>query len=225
MEYIPQCAAGVLSVRKCAKKIGIAPYSVSRLKKRYLKYGTAVFIHGNTGRAPKNKQFDSAKIAADYENFRGSNFAAFRDDCADYLHYEKVPSYSTIYNALSGAGIVSPEARIPVREKKKHLPRKERPNEGDLIQIDASLHDWFMNGHKITLHGAIDDATHKVVALYFCENECLLGYYQLLFQIFVRTGGRLPCAIYSDRSQCFFTTRGATLEEQLAKHTAVTRPT
>ena len=73
-----------------------------------------------------------------------------------------------------------------------------------------------MNGHKITLHGAIDDATHKVVALYFCANECLLGYYQLLFQIFTRTGGRLPCAIYSDRSACFFVNRGATLEEQLA---------
>ena len=51
------------------------------------------------------------------------------------------------------------------------MPRKEHPNEGDMIQIDGSRHDWLMNGRKITLHGAIDDATHKVVALYFCENE------------------------------------------------------
>ena len=71
------------------------------------------------------------------------------------------------------------------------------------MQIDASLHDWFMNGQKVTLHGAIDDATHKVFALYFCVNECLLGYYQLLWQIFTRTGGLLSRAIYSDRSQCF----------------------
>lgn len=111
---------------------------------------------------------------------------------------------------------MSPRARVPVREKKRHLPRDERPNEGDLIQIDASRHDWFMNGHKVTLHGAIDDATHKIVALYFCANECLLGYYQLLCQIFMRTGGRLPRAVYSDRSACFFVNRGATLEEQLA---------
>ena len=214
MVYIPQCAAGSLSVRKCAKLIGIAPYSVSRLKARYKQFGAAIFIHGNTGRAPKNKKYDSAKIAADYANFTGSPFAAFRDDCEDFLGYS--PSYSTVYNALSAAGIMSPRARVPVREKKKHLPRDERPNEGDLIQIDGSSHDWFMNGHKITLHGAIDDATHKVVALYFCANECLLGYYQLLLQIFTRTGGRLPCAIYSDRSACFFVNRGETLEEQLA---------
>lgn len=216
MRYIPMFARGEISERECARLIGIRPVSVWRLKSRWVQYGDAIWIHGNTGRTPKNKKYDWSKIAADYALFAGTPFASFRDDCADYLNYSSLPSYTTIYSALSAAGIVSPRARIPVREKKKHLPRDERPNEGDLIQIDGCSHDWFMNGHKITLHGAIDDATHKVVALYFCANECLLGYYQLLFQIFTRTGGRLPCAIYSDRAQCFFTTRGATLEEQLA---------
>ena len=216
MQFIPMFARGEISERECAQRIGITPMSAWRLKNRYLQFGDAAFINGNTGKTPKNKIYDYEKIAADYALFAGAPFASFRDDCADYLHYEAVPSYTTVCNALSAAGIVSPRARIPVREKKKHLPRKERPNEGDLVQIDASLHDWFMNGHKVTLHGAIDDATHKIVALYFCENECLLGYYQLLWQIFTRTGGLLPCAIYSDRSACFFVNRGSTLEEQLA---------
>lgn len=215
MQYIPMFARGEITERECARLIGIQPVSVWRLKMRYLQFGDAIWIHGNTGRKPKNKKYDWAQIAADYKLFDGTPFMSFRDDCADYLHYSALPSYTTFYTALSSAGIVSPRARIPVREKKKHLPRDERPNEGDLVQIDASLHDWFMNGHKVTLHGAIDDATHKIVALYFCVNECLLGYYQLLWQIFIRTGGLLPCAIYSDRAQCFFTTRGATLEEQL----------
>ena len=213
MQYIPLCAAGKISVRKCAKKIGIAPFSVQRVKVRYLQFGDAIWIHGNTGRTPKNKKYDWDKIATDYKLFDGTPFASFHDDCADYLHYSALPCYTTFYTALSSASIVSPCARIPVHEKKKYLPRNERPNEGDLIQIDASLYDWFMNGKKLTLHGAIDDATHKIVALYFCVNECLLGFYQLLLQIFIRTGGRLPCAIYSDRSACFFVNRGATLEE------------
>ena len=51
-------------------------------------------------------------------------------------------------------------------------------------------------------------------ALYFCENECLLGYYKMLEQIKNRTGGLLM-AIYSDRSQIFFTTRGATFDSSL----------
>ena len=216
IRYIPMCARGEISSAECARLVGIETRSVRRLKARYSVYGDSVFIHGNAGRVSPNKKYDYDKIAADYSLFGGTPFASFRDDCADYLHYDRVPSYTTVCNALSAAGIVSPRARIPVRERKKHLPRKERPNEGDMIQIDGSRHDWLMNGRKITLHGAIDDATHKVVALYFCENECLLGYYQLLWQVFNRTGGMLPRAIYSDRSSCFFVNRGATLEEQLA---------
>ena len=119
--------------------------------------------------------------------FKGTPFGSFRDDWEDYLGYN--PSHSTVYNALSTSGFVFPRAHIPVREKKKHLPRSERPNEGDLIQIDASRHDWFMNGQEIALHEAIDDATHKIVGLYFCANECLLGYYQLLTQVMCSTGG------------------------------------
>ena len=215
IRYIPMCARGEISSAECARLVGIETRSVRRLKARYGRYGDSVFIHGNAGRVSPNKKYDYDKIAADYALFSGTPFASFRDGCADYLRYGKVPSYTTVRNALTAAGIVSPRARIPVREKRKHLPRKERPNEGDLIQVDGSRHDWLMDGRKITLHGAVDDATHKVVALYFCENECLLGYYQLLRQIRERTGG-LPRAIYSDRSSCFFVNRGATLEEQLA---------
>ena len=215
MLYVPMFARGEITMRECAKRCKIQPVSAWRLKNRYLKLGDDAFIHGNKGREPKNKIYDYAKIAKDYKKFEGTPFMSFRDNCADYLDYSTVPAYTTVYNALSSAGIVSPLARIPVREKKKHLPRAERQNEGNMVQVDGSRHDWFLNGTKITLHGAIDDATHKIVALYFCENECLLGYYELLKQILNRTGG-VPSAVYSDRSQIFFTSRSANLEEQLA---------
>lgn len=208
-------ARGEITERECARLCKIRPVSAWRLKNRYLKLGNVAFIHGNKGRKPKNKKYDYVKIAEDYKKFAGAPFMAFRDNCYDYLDYSVTPSYTTVYNALSCAGIVSPRAHMPAREKKKHLPRAERENEGDMVQVDGSRHDWFLNGKKITLHGAIDDATHKIVALYFCENECLLGYYELLKQIVNKTGG-LPRAVYSDRSQIFFTSRGATLEEQLA---------
>lgn len=215
MKYIPMFARGKITERECARLCKIQPVSAWRLKNRYLKFGDAAFIHGNKGRTPKNKKYNYKEIAADYKKFEGTPFMAFRDDCADYLNYSAVPSYTTVYNALSSAGIVSPRARIPVREKKKHLPRDERPNEGDLVQVDGSRHDWFLNGHRVTLHGAIDDATHEIVGLYFCENECLLGYNEIMKQIAFKKGG-FPRAIYSDRSSIFFTSRGATIEEQLA---------
>ena len=217
MLYIPMIAEGKLSVRKGARLIGIAPFSAWRLKQRYAALGDAVWIHGNTGRKPKNAKYNKQKIIEDYGKFSGTPFASFRDDCEDFLGYS--PSYSTVYSALSGAGIISPRARIPVREKKKHLPRKERPREGELVQIDGCSHEWFIGKGKTCIHGGIDDATHKITALYMCVNECRLGYNEMLRRTAERFGG-FPAAIYSDKSSCFFTSKDnvgkVSVQEQLA---------
>ena len=65
MRYIPMFARGKISERECARLIGIQPVSVWRLKMRWLKFGDAIWIHGNTGRKPKNKKYDWEKIAAE----------------------------------------------------------------------------------------------------------------------------------------------------------------
>lgn len=215
--YIPRIAKGEISIRRGAQLIGIAPLNVWKLKNKYLEKGDRAFIHGNTGRRPHNKRIDDDKIISFYrENFNGAPFAVVRDVYAKDI---SPISYSTVFRTLSNAGVMSPRAHKPVREKKKHLPRKERPNEGDLIQIDGSKHEWLIGQKKTCIHGAIDDATHKITALYMCENECLLGYYELLRQTAERMGG-FPRAIYSDRSSCFFITKQSldkvSIKEQLA---------
>ena len=69
----------------------------------------------------------------------------------------------------------------PLRERRKHF--------GELIQIDASIHPWFgMDKPKATLHGAIDDASGKVLALWFDDNETLNGYYHMLYIILTEYG-------------------------------------
>lgn len=78
--------------------------------------------------------------------------------------YSLAEKYTTVYTALRSEGIRSP---FPRKRGKKHKRRKEREKEGELVQIDASLHDWFLDGKKHALHGIIDDATHKIIALYF----------------------------------------------------------
>ena len=211
------CFRGEISVRKAANQIGITPLSVWRLKKRYAEKGDAIFIHGNTGREPANKRKDRAEIADFYKtHFFHAPFAV----CADYYsRYRRRVPYTTLHAVLSERGFVSPRARIPKREKKKHKPRKERDCEGELLQIDASSHEWIFGRGKLSLHGAIDDATHKITALYLCENECRLGYNEVLLRTTEKFGG-FPKAIYSDRSRAFFETKEAvgkvSIEEQLA---------
>lgn len=55
---------------------------------------------------------------------------------------------------------------------------------GELLQIDASIHNWFGDSlPKATLHGAIDDATGTVMGLFFDGEETLKGYYEMMWQI------------------------------------------
>jgi len=50
------------------------------------------------------------------------------------------------------------------------LERRERlPQEGMLVQIDGSIHDWLEDrGPRMTLLLAVDDATGTVPAALFC---------------------------------------------------------
>lgn len=58
-----------------------------------------------------------------------------------------------------------------------------------------------MPGIKCSLHGAIDDARGNITGLYFCENECLNGYYEVKRQTILDYG--IPISIYVDRHTIF----------------------
>ncbi|MFA6822149.1 MAG: transposase, partial [Sphaerochaetaceae bacterium] len=74
-----------------------------------------------------------------------------------------------------------------------------------MVQIDASEHDWFNNGAKAHLHGAIDDATGRILALSFGEQETTETYFELMRQR--NRDGQLPLALYSDKRGVFTNNR------------------
>ena len=115
---------------------------------------------------------------------------------------------------LTAAGLRSPrKRRVP-----KHRQRRVRyPQEGMLVQVDGSRHDWLEGrGPWLSLVGGIDDATGTVPYACFREQEDAHGYFLLLRGILQRKG--LPLALYSDRHSIFMVAspQPETLEEQLA---------
>jgi hypothetical protein len=85
-----------------------------------------------------------------------------------------------------------------------------------LVQTDGSRHDWLEGrGPYLTLTGAIDDATGKVLYALFREQEDAQGYFLLLRQIVDSYG--IPMALYHDRHGIFERSKGEleSLEEQL----------
>jgi hypothetical protein len=109
------------------------------------------------------------------------------------------------------------------RRAPRHRRRRERvPALGQLVQLDASLYDWFeARGPRATLHGLIDDATSLPLALWFRPTEDLHGYLTVLDQT-CRTFG-VPVTLYGDRLNVFVRNdRHWTLEEQLTGQQAPT---
>jgi len=112
-------------------------------------------------------------------------------------HSIKISAKSVI-RILRSAGILD-------EPKKRHRHRKARdraPQEGLLVPMDASPCNWLEDrASGLSLHGAIDDATGKVLALHFRPEEDLRGYLEVLMQV-VRQNG-VPRCIYTDRHTIF----------------------
>jgi len=76
------------------------------------------------------------------------------------------------------------------------------PQEGMLVQVDGSYHDWLEGrGPWLTLLLAVDDATGAVPFALFREHEDTRGYFHLLEGIIRRKG--IPLAVYTDRHAVF----------------------
>jgi hypothetical protein len=109
------------------------------------------------------------------------------------------------------------------RRAPKHRTRRERaPALGQLVQLDASLFDWFEGrGPRATLHGLIDDATSQPLALWLRPTEDLHGYLTVLGQTCRAFG--VPVTLYGDRLNVFVRNdRHWSLAEQLAGQQAPT---
>ncbi len=209
-----QMNAGQCKGEEAASLLGLSLRQVRRLAASYRKEGASALAHGNRGRTPPNA-IGAALRQQIVELFQGK-YAGFNTQhfTESLSRREGINlSRSTIRNVLLGTGIASPKTR----RSPQHRSRRERyPQEGMLVQIDASPHDWLEGrGPSLTLIGAIDDATGKVLMAFFREQEDSAGYFQLLRGIVERDG--IPLALYHDRHTIFDSPKGGkeSLAEQL----------
>ena len=216
--FIPLCCAGKISERKCAELLGMHYVSVHDLKKRYKALGPSVFVNGHKGLQYQKKKYSDefrAEIVRLYTTFwTDAPFATFHENLEKY-HGIVLP-YTALRNILLAAGFKPPRS-WSTKEKAENKPRDERAREGELVQMDGSCHDWFMDGRYETIHGGIDDATHKITGLYMCLNECRMGYNEVLRQTWSRYG--IPTSYYIDRHSSFVRNqrkKGRTLTERVA---------
>jgi hypothetical protein len=194
---------GKISRKQASIKLGLSLKTISRLKQKLLQDGESAFIHKNTGKTPVNKTDKelSNKIISLYKDkFENFSYKHFYDYAIENNLINMAVSFSTVKDILMSSKVKSPYC-YKTKKQTLHPLRNRRKFFGELIQMDASIHDWFSNGEKVNLHIAIDDATSQIIAAYFCKQETLFGYYNLLEQILTTYG--IPACFYTDKRTVF----------------------
>jgi len=218
------------NVTRAALKLGRSRSSVYRMMKGYRSMGKEFFIHGNRGRRPAHAKSDEekAKIVSLYNSKYWDANYTFASELL--LSEDEIAASPTLVRGLlMGERVLSPMARRKTRRKMKkelntdltktkrkcernvienklvaiddaHARRPRCKYFGEMLQMDASIHDWFPGG-KTALHLAIDDATSRIVGAHFEKQETLKGYYNVLYQVLIKYG--IPYMFFTDKRTVF----------------------
>ena len=197
IKVIENAVEGRMTVAEAGELLRLSERQVKRLKRAY-RVGDLEWVHhGNSGRTPANAIRD--ELRAIVVDLATGKYAGFNDT---HLHEKLVQkegmslSRQSVRRILRQAGILSPQKR---RAPKYRSRRERRSQEGAMLLVDASRHDWLEGrGPHLTLLGAVDDATSRVtVGQFQLEAEDSAGYMRL-FRQQVTTHG-IPLSIYRDQ--------------------------
>ena len=184
--------------RDAAEVLNLSERQIKRLKAGVKKDGEVFVIHKNRGRKPKHTIPDKRReeiVFLARNKYKGVNYTHLAELLRE--HEGITISQSSVSRILKAKGIKSPRKHRP---PKPHRTRERKPQEGLLLQMDASPYEW-IPGIKCSLHGAIDDARGNITGLYFSPNECLNGYFEVKRQTILEYG--IPVSVYVDRHTIF----------------------
>ncbi len=189
--------SGQRTQAEAARLLGLCVRQVRRIQCKLEAEGDAALVHGLRGR-PSNHRPDPA--------FRRAVLAAYRTRYADFG-----PTFAA--EKLAGEGLtVGPQTLrrwliaegLWQRKRRRDPHRSRRPRRacfGELVQMDASVHDWLEGrGEEMVLIGMIDDATNRTLARFYPAGT--VEAHMDLAGRWLRRFGR-SVALYTDRHSIF----------------------
>ena len=182
---------------EAARLLGFSTRHVRRLQRRLEAQGDGALVHGLRGR-PSNHRLDPT--------FRRKVLAAYRRRYADFG-----PTFACEKLAQDGLEVCPQTLRrwlveegLWQRRRRRDPHRSRRPRRaclGELVQMDASVHDWLEGrGEELVLITMIDDATNRLLARFYPAGT--VEAHMDLVGRWLRRYGR-PLAVYTDRHSIF----------------------
>jgi hypothetical protein len=193
-----------LTLLKASELIGLSYRQTKRLWREYKEQGLAGIISKKRG-VKSNRSYSEI-----FKQEVVSIIARKYSNCKPGFVTEKLEGNEgiKISDETVRQLMIEHHLWIPHQRKRRTHKRRDRKElEGELVQIDASDHNWFEDrGPECHLHLIVDDATGKIKGGYFAEEETTLGYYKAI-QPYLEREGR-PVNIYCDRRGTFKVNKG-----------------
>ena len=198
---IERVCKGEIELSKAAKSLDISIRQVERLKKRYKEEGAKGLISRKVG-ASSNNQLSEEKTRL-VLNFLNQEI---HEDFGPVLVHEYISAEHPAFMSVSSVRAIMIRYGLwknkKSKSKKIYRLRQRRAQEGELVQLDGSEHDWFEGrGPRCTLLVFADDATSKVPHLKFVKSENTWDYLDATRE-YIEKFGR-PCTLYPDKHSVF----------------------
>jgi hypothetical protein len=182
---------------EAAHLLGLSVRQVRRLQRKLEAGGAAAVVHGLRGK-PSNRRLKPdfrqrvlAVYRAQFPDF-GPTFA-----CEKLAEQGLVVAPATLRRWLLAEGLWQ-------RRRRREAHRSRRPRRGcfgELVQLDASIHDWLEGrGETVVLLSLIDDATSRALSRFYPEGT--VETHMDLLGRWLKAHGR-PLALYTDRHSIF----------------------
>ena len=200
LEVMKRLEGRRLRQREAAEILGISPRHIRRLLRSYREHKEKGLISRRRGKPSNNRLKPEIKRQAiDLLHSRYHDFSPT-------LAHEKLTEEHELFLSVESVRqiMILEELWKPrkVRRKAVHQMRLRRACLGELVQIDGSPHAWFEDrGPVCTLLVYIDDATGRLLELFFVPVENTSGYFAATRRYLHRHG--LPVAFYSDKDSIF----------------------
>jgi len=189
-----------LKQREAAVQLRISVRHVKRLLHCYRQSGAAGLVSKKRGRSANNRL--DVKVRKQAVQLIRRRYADF----GPTLAHEKLTEEHGLKLSVESVRqlMITAELWKPRHAKRArvHQMRPRRPCLGELVQIDGSPYDWFEGrAPACSLLVFIDDATGRLLELYFTPQESFFSYCAALRRFFARHGK--PLALYSDKHGIF----------------------
>jgi transposase len=182
---------------EAARLLRVSERQVRRIQRRLEDEGDRGVVHRLRGR-PSNRQLGGELREQVLEVYQ-RELSDFGPTLASEVLEERglVVSPDTLRRWLMTSGLWQ-------RQRRRDQHRSRRPRRecfGELVQMDASIHDWLEGrGEEMVLVTMIDDATNRFLARFY-DGETVEAYFDIVGRWLAKYGR--PLAFYTDHDTIF----------------------